>query len=288
MFSDFVIWYLFLAGTGAGAFVWAAIDDVRTNPDGDIRFASTSAYVGFLGGTVCLAVAALLLFLDLGNPRNIAYLFESPVRSLVSAGAWIIGIGLAVSASVSVLLIFHPDAPRLFRGLEFVGSLFGVGVMDYTGLLLSSMTAIDLWNTPLLIVLFIVSSLNCGRAFIVFGAFLLEGGTRRMSDFMDATRMFAMLEAIVLVAFLASRWIRGDAARQSCLMLFQGDIAGLFWGGLVVIGIAMPIAAEALGRIAPAPSLELVDAGATLAGGACLRYCIVLAGAYSAIVTVAS
>lgn len=67
VFSDFAIWYLFLAGTAAGAFLWAAAIDMR----GVRAFAQSSvpfrSRTGFHGCTMLLAFAALMLFLDLGN-----------------------------------------------------------------------------------------------------------------------------------------------------------------------------------------------------------------------------
>ncbi|WP_270297394.1 NrfD/PsrC family molybdoenzyme membrane anchor subunit, partial [Eggerthella sinensis] len=48
-----------------------------------------------------------------------------------------------------------------------VGGVCAVGVMGYTGLLLSDMVSIDFWHTPWLIALFVVSSLSCGVAAIV-------------------------------------------------------------------------------------------------------------------------
>ena len=96
MFSDFAIWYLFLAGTAAGAFLWAAAIDMR----GVRAFAQNSvpfrSRTGFHGCTMLLAFAALMLFLDLGNSYDILYLFENPLRSVMSVGAWLLTLCLAV------------------------------------------------------------------------------------------------------------------------------------------------------------------------------------------------
>ena len=55
VFSDFAIWYLFLAGTAAGAFLWAAAIDIRgahVLARNSVAFRSRT---GFHGCTVLLA-----------------------------------------------------------------------------------------------------------------------------------------------------------------------------------------------------------------------------------------
>ena len=222
MFSDFAIWYLFLAGTAAGAFLWAAAIDMR----GVRAFAQNSvpfrSRTGFHGCTMLLAFAALMLFLDLGNSYDILYLFENPLRSVMSVGAWLLTLCLAVSVAVSVLLLLGRSATVLFRVLELAG---------------------------------------LARA----------AGTSRAVEF------------AALAVFLLSRWFAGGAAQSSCATLFAGDLAGLFWGGLVLCGFAAPLACDMANRLVRVPVLRLAGAVSTLAGGVCLRYCVVLAAAYSAI-----
>lgn len=283
MFSDFAIWYLFLAGTAAGAFLWAAVIDIR----GAYAFAQNSvpfrSRTGFHGCTMLLAFAALMLFLDLGNPYDILYLFENPLRSVMSVGAWLLTLCLAVSVAVSVLLLLGRSATVLFRVLELAGLVFGAGVMTYTGVLLSSMVSIDFWNTPWLVLLFVASAVSCGAALVEALSFVLVGSSRGLRDLARAAGTSRAVEFAALAVFLLSRWFAGGAAQSSCATLFAGDLAGLFWGGLVLCGFAAPLACDMANRLVRVPVLRLAGAVSTLAGGVCLRYCVVLAAAYSAI-----
>ena len=283
VFSDFAIWYLFLAGTAGGAFLCATVMDVRANPGWDTRRVPLCARCGMFGAFGLLALAALMLFCDLGNPFDIWYLFESPLRSIVSMGAGLIVLGLALSLAVSAMIAAKIDAPYLFRGLEVAGAATAVGVMGYTGVLLSSMAAVEFWNTWLLVALFVVSAVSCGCAFISLSAFVLSGSTRRASALKGAARLLRAAELVALVAFLASRWLAGGAAKQSCELLFSGQLAGAFWGGLMLCGFVIPVFAELIARVAPVPALRPISAASTLAGGLCLRYCVVLAASHDAV-----
>ena len=283
VFSDFAIWYLFLAGTAGGAFLCAVVIDVRANPGWDVRCVPLCARCGMFGAFGLLALAALMLFCDLGDPLDIWYLFENPLRSIVSMGAWLIVLGLALSLAVSAMIAAKIDAPYLFRGLEIAGAATAVGVMGYTGVLLSSMAAVEFWSTWLLVALFVASAASCGCAFISLSVFVLSGSARGSSSLDVGARLLRAAELVALVAFLASRWLAGGAAKQSCELLFSGQLAGAFWGGLMLCGFAVPVFAELIARVAPVPALRPISAASTLAGGLCLRYCVVLAASHAPI-----
>ncbi len=277
VFSDFAIWYLFLAGTAGGAFLCATVMDVRANPGWDVRRVPLCARCGMFGAFGLLALAALMLFFD------IWYLFENPLRSIVSMGAWLIMLGLALSLTVSAMIAAKVDVPYLFRCLEIAGALASIGVMGYTGVLLSLMAAVEFWNTWLLVALFVVSAVSCGCAFISLSAFILSGSAQRFPALKGAARLLRAAELVVLVAFLASRWLAGGAAQRSCELLFSGQLAGIFWGGLVLCGFVVPVFAGLIARVAPVPVLRQISAASTLAGGLCLRYCVVLAASHTPI-----
>lgn len=283
VFSDFAIWYLFLAGTAGGAFLCAVVIDVRANLGWDARRVPLCARCGMFGAFGLLALAALMLFCDLGNPFDIWYLFENPLRSIVSMGAWLIVLGLALSLAVSAMIAAKIDAPYLFRGLEVAGAATAVGVMGYTGVLLSSMAAVEFWNTWLLVALFVASAASCGCAFISLSVFVLSGSARGSSALDGGARLLRAAELVALVAFLASRWLAGGAAKQSCELLLSGQLAGVFWGGLMLCGFVVPVFADLIARVAPVPVLRQISAASTLAGGLCLRYCVVLAASHAAV-----
>ena len=95
VFSDFAIWYLFLAGTAGGAFLCATVTDVRANPGWDARRVPLCARCGMFGAFGLLALAALMLFCD-GAACAEGLCFEE--------------IGAKNTSSSAVKLLF--DAPK--------------------------------------------------------------------------------------------------------------------------------------------------------------------------------
>lgn len=282
MFSDFAVWYLFLAGTASGSFVFAAYLDFSYAASARTTDATLAPRIGFGGSALILTVAACMLFLDLGNPGAISFALENPFRSLVSLGAWLVGLGVVVFGAVAATA-FLRLSEAASRALKLAGCVLAVGIMGYTGVLLASMDSVDFWHTPLLVVLFILSALGCGCGYVCAATFAIQGSTAGLSGLRRAGIITSVAEAFVLAAFIASRWVCSDAARQSCSMLLFGDWSVVFWLGLVLCGIVAPLAIAALERWVFVPALRLIDGCAVLVGGLCLRYCVVNVALYSAI-----
>lgn len=91
MVSAYIALYLFLAGTGAGAFLIGSVVDLV------LRFRPTAARgwfvrvsavtdAGLVLGPVLVAVSALFLVLDLGVPERAFRLFLVSTPSLLSMG----------------------------------------------------------------------------------------------------------------------------------------------------------------------------------------------------------
>ena len=137
------------------------------------------------------------------------------------------------------------------------------------------MRKVDFLDTPLLIALFAISGLTCGIAVISVVGFVLGGSYRREHGLGLARCASALVEVLVLVAFLSSRYMISEAGRDSCMALFTGNLAGYFWGGVIAVGLVAPMAAAWVQRMTGQRGLVLAAAGCTLIGGYLLRYCIV-------------
>ena len=83
-----------------------------------------------------------------------------------------------------------------------------------------------------------------------------------------ADRYAIMFELVVLAVFLA---LLGGAAGP----IISGHLAPLFWGGLVVAGLVIPLLLDVSGLKLPGA----VPAALVLVGGFILRYVIVMANA---------
>ncbi len=278
MFSTYVVWYLFLAGAGAGCYVIMSGLTIA-----QLRGASAipPCWPGFRFGSmatpVLLVFASLFLFADLGAPEKVWAVFLHPFQSAISAGACLVVCLIVLSAVVSLNGILGCFLSRCQMILCCIGgSLLAFGVMAYTGILFSSMVSVDFWATPLLTVLFILSSLTTGLGVLICLEVLIDGKSSGLYPFYHSAAIVGgLLEAIALAAFLFDRYCFSEVSRLSCDMLFTGDLAFPFWLGLVCMGFLLPAFLQILYAKVPVLGLMWVSSLGVLVAGFSLRYCIV-------------
>ena len=75
----------------------------------------------------------------------------------------------------------------------------------------------------------------------------------------------------------------GSAGKQSVREQMQGSIAPIFWVGVVMLGIIIPIAISVSSYYAgeASPLLLIIAIISEIIGGMALRYCILKAGIYT-------
>lgn len=287
VFGWHIVAYLFLAGAGAGAFFAAACAsmwDAAVRSDASERMLRT-CQAGFYAAPCLVVLAALFLLLDLGNAQRAWLVVLSPFQSVMSAGAWLVALLAAASCAVAASAALGSVPRALLWTCCVVGAPCALGVMGYTGLLLSDLVSIDFWRTPWLVALFVASSLSCGVAVVVaLDAALAPPSYEVSRGLWKAGAVLGCVEAAVLVAFVVAQSGFTDSARASCELLLEGRLAPMFWGGVVATGLALPLAAHAFERALPGRAAMLAASLGVLVGGLLLRYCIVAAASFSPLV----
>jgi formate-dependent nitrite reductase membrane component NrfD len=260
-----IVVYFFLGGIAGGAYFTAAIADNFGGPRDRRVF-----QVGYGLALPLIAVCGALLVADLGVPlRFLNMLRVFKFWDPMSIGAWVLGLfGLFAAASTALSFSTAPERERLRRRLSLVGIVFGFFVAAYTGVLLSN-TALPAWeHGRLLGALFLASGASTGMAAISLILFLTgtaagDGWTKVKR----ADRFSILFELVVLAAFV---WGLGAAAAP----LLSGPLAPLFWGGLVVAGLAVPLVLDLVG--ARARAVSGLAAVLVLVGGFVLRYVVLM------------
>jgi protein NrfD len=260
-----IVWYFFLGGIAGGAYFTAVIADVFGS-----RRDRQVARVGYFLSLPLVVACGILLILDLGVPlRFLNMLRVFKFWDPMSLGAWALGVfGLFTFVS-SVLSLSASEAhAALRRKIGFVGIFFGFFLAAYTGVLLSN-SAQPLWSDSRLMgALFLASGASTGMAAISLIMFLLGAsageGWRKVKR---ADRFSMIFELIVLALFLA---LLGSAAQP----LVSGHVAPLFWGGLVGVGLVIPLVIEFVAHRAKA--LAAIAAVLVLCGGFVLRYVMLM------------
>ncbi len=240
-----ILLYFFFAGIAGGSYVigtmlrlWGAAGDRPT------------ARVAFVVSLITVAVCPIFLTVDLGRPDRFWHmLIDSSTGSLaftarspMSVGAYallVFGLFAFVSAAGSFLEI-RGSVVRFFSGpLEtgwmIVGSVLGLFVAGYTGVLLAVSNQ-PVWSDAWpLGGLFLASGLSGSAALLVLLARWrreLQPGVERVEG---ADRLFLVLEAVLVIAFLATVVLAGTIAR------LVSPVMVILWL-LVLAGLAAPFA----------------------------------------------
>jgi protein NrfD len=280
-----IIFYFFVGGIAGTAFFLAAVLDLTGRP-ADRPIVRLGYYVAFIGALI----SGFLLTVDLNRPFRFWHmLIESNTgrpmfKSWVpmSVGSWgllLFGLFsfLAALAALSEerqhrLLQSAPVRFLRRRGTSVViavlGSIFGLFLAGYTGVLLA-VTNRPIWaDSTLLGLLFLISGASTGAA-----ALILLGIRRRAANpaALGWLRWFdqrvLILELIVLVVFLVSL---GSVAR-----VFLSIWGVLLLVGVVGIGILWPLFMERR-RGTHGPRDLIRAASLVLVGGFLLRVVVLL------------
>lgn len=246
-----IVWYLFLAGLGAGAYITSAFLRWRHPEAHGMRRA------GHVIAPIVVAIGLMLLMVDaeagLHNPLRFALLLGN-FGSVMTWGVVFLSVFMVIALVTAALDFLKRKVPGW---LELAGGIMALCVAAYTGALLGVCQTYPLWNNALLPVLFTVSALSAGAASVLLVASLC-----------------------FITAFDST------AGFESVMSLVAGEWAVWFWLGLVFVGLILPTVLETWLLFFSSKEFEesrkahwisfASDAG-VLIGGFMLRYLVVMA-----------
>ncbi len=294
-----IVVYLFLGGISAGAMVISGLANYIGRQQRYTHLARIGAYLA----PFPVALGTALLVFDLGRPLHFWKLFTAfEPESPMWIGTWLLSAFLAVS--LPYFNLFLPEKRRVWgpknvalwkNVLAAAGLPIGVGVGIYTGVLLGAVPARPFWNTPMVAQLFLFSGLSSGAALLILLGRRLSGEPGPQEDrqlLISADIVFILLELFIILPYIIHGALSTLATRESLQLLFGGTLAWLFWLGVVLLGLVVPLLTE-VASVAPTLAGErplqiphVVDATAAilvLVGGFLLRYVFVHAGQLSRI-----
>jgi formate-dependent nitrite reductase membrane component NrfD len=213
-----ILLYFFFAGLAGGAYVIATLVRLRGG-DGPV------ARTGYLLAFPCVVLCPIFLTIDLGQPLRFWHMMvnTSPggvalnlnTATPMSLGVWallIFGFFSFVSFLAELGSLRSLAAGRALGTLfALIGSLFGLFIAGYTGVLLSVSNQPVWSDTPVLGGLFLASGMSGAAA-----AIWLLGGRRGGAGVGDSVGLevaagyFALLELLLLLAFFVTIAIAGS------------------------------------------------------------------------------
>lgn len=299
-FPDIV--YLFLGGLGAGALFASACLLLRGGGEG--RYFAAARYGAFVAPVAVGLGLMVLSLLELTHPFRGINLYKTiNFASPMSVGSWLLLIFMVVSLVYAfTFLSREASADDGFRGLRKVlalgGVVLGFAVAIYPGFMHAAMPSVPFWHTPLLPLLFLVSALTTGIAFVMLARRLLHRGGEdseaesryNESGYPLVTWVTILIAAqlVLLFVFLtfAQLTIR-DVKEAVSVIMAGGSLATEFWLWVVTIGLLVPVVLGlwsimprlAYGRdYVASRGIEVILPVTVLVGAFMLRYVIVVAG----------
>ena len=256
MFSELIVGYLFLVGTGAGACLVLAIMGLcvprafltRAQAGHSLAGYGRSAahipdvysalfFPPYLAALALLVVGMVCLMAHLGHTDRLLLLVTQPRLSYITVGAY--ALALCVVLTVAVLLIWKRFLRLGFSTLRVLQVLLAIDalvVMTYTGLFLASMRSVPLWSTPWLPALFLLSSVSCGVGLVSIVCHLSPAGRAFSSSLRRLVVSDALaiaLESFVLIVMAYSILGTLELALQPDSAPYGAGAGVLFdWGRL--------------------------------------------------------
>lgn len=220
--------------------------------------------------------------LYLGRPLRAWRAVSRPQSSWLSRGL------------IGVVLFLVLGSLELVPGVEGTGlgvvmgtlALFcALWVMVYTGFLMARSPAIPFWNTTLLPVLFTLYGFIAGMDLLLASLVLVGEGAIGVE-----VMVLEKVEASLLLGALLSLGVytlvmygSSPAARAASLLWLRGDLALHFLGGVVFLGLVVPLALLSYPLLTGDTILPLAAAAGLLGllGGLLFRWCVLRAGVYT-------
>ncbi len=178
-------------------------------------------------------------------------------------------------------LMGHSIADPIYYTFGVLAGIFALGVGIYGGFIMNYIKGIPFWNQGLLPVVIILAGVADG-----FGLAMgigLAGGDASVAWAETGSRYLLLINMLLIVTYLISAGYTSAVAKLSIRELLKGPSAYMFWGGLVILGLAVPagISVVSLFSTGEVSSILLIIAIASHSLGAfALKYCLLKVGIY--------
>jgi formate-dependent nitrite reductase membrane component NrfD len=167
---------------------------------------------------------------------------------------------------------------------KVITGIMAFAVAIYTGFVLKSVKGVPFWNSALLPLLFILCGVLGGFGLAVVIA--LNGGGIVLSQAETGSRWLLAANILLIVIYLWRASVRAEVGKQSVLEQIHGHSAPVFWLGVVLLGIVIPLVVTIIDLAAGEVNSIVLIVGVVceICGGLALRYCVLKAGAYKPLV----
>jgi formate-dependent nitrite reductase membrane component NrfD len=238
-----------------------------------------------IGWLLCAVLGGGLHLLYLGKPlRFWRMAFSSGWKtSWISRGIIFVSLFLILGLIHMVLI---PSATR-FTALLVAADIFAFLTVIYGGFAMNYVNGIPLWNTALLPILYVVSGL-WGGAEVTLGIALDSGGIAVGVVLEEWIRLLLIGYLLLIPVYLMSVRYTSSAGQVSVRHMVLSEWSPLFWIGVVILGMVIPLAAVInsflIGLAAGSVPFLYAAIFSGLIGDLAMRYLILRCGMYSPLI----
>jgi formate-dependent nitrite reductase membrane component NrfD len=219
----------------------------------------------------------------LGKPLRFWRIITHPQTSWLARGFIFVMLFVGFGA-IQLMLSFWLSGSVAEVIFKVLGGITAFAVAVYTGIILKKIKGVPFWNSALLPLLFVLCGILGGFGLAVIIA--LNGGDVNLSAAETGSRWLLIANALLIIVYLWQASMKESIGKQSVLEQLHGHSAPIFWLGIVLLGIVIPLSIALAGLIAGEISsiILIVSVVCEVIGGLALRYCILKAGAYKPLV----
>jgi formate-dependent nitrite reductase membrane component NrfD len=177
-------------------------------------------------------------------------------------------------------LIGHSIADPIYYTFGVLAGIFALGVGIYGGFIMNYVKGIPFWNQGLLPIVIMLAGVADGFGLAM--AVGLAGGDASVAWAEIGSRYLLLINVLLIVTYLISAGYTSSVAKLSIQELLAGPSALMFWGGLIVLGLAVPAGISLVSLFGATVSdiLLIIAIASHTVGAFALKYCLLKVGIY--------
>jgi formate-dependent nitrite reductase membrane component NrfD len=264
--GNFIAFAFFLGGIAGGLFLASAYFD------------------NLLGIFIAFLLTGLMgasYMMHLTHPMRFWRMMRKPGTSWIARGFTFIMLFGFFTVITMILMQWAPDANAAITTFKVLAGIFAFAQSIYTGFAVSYVSAIKVWNSAIVPVLFVTCGLTGGLAILL--AVMLGQDSAQIVTLENIIRVVLIALAVIIAVYLWNTTYSSAAARDAIKRLVGGSLAPLFWIGVFLFGIAIPVTISIITYFTgEASSALLITAVVSeIIGGLALRFAVLKAGVYT-------
>jgi formate-dependent nitrite reductase membrane component NrfD len=263
--GNFIAFAFFLGGIAGGLFLASAYFD-----------SLLGIFIAFLL-TGCMGVSYMI---HLTHPMRFWRMMSKPGTSWIARGFTFIMLFGVFMVITMILMQWAPDATAAITTFKVLAGIFAFAQSIYTGFAVSYVSAIKVWNSAIVPILFVTCGISGGLA-ILLGVMMAQDSTQ-IAMLETIIRVVLITLAVIIGVYLWNTTYSSTAAKDAIKRLIGGSLALLFWIGVFLFGILIPVVISLATIGSHAASGILITAIVSeIIGGLALRFAILKAGVYT-------